>query len=178
MRLASSISFVLIGLLAACGGSDDLADSIADELGSNGESPDTANTQAEADSVEAGSSSAESSATDSSASDTSVDSTASDTTGSSTDADSSSSGPSDGMEAPMDGPSTHDSTATDGVIETDDGAIGGECTTACDCMQGLGCSDNFMCAPVPDNAYCCEKAGCPSGADCQFSDGSFGVCAG
>lgn len=171
MRLASSFLIASIGL-SACGGSDDFADS-TDELGS-------ANTQAEAEGADASSSSSatDSSATGSSATDSSAtDSTAGDT-GSSTDAGSSSSGPgSDSMDAPMDGPSTHaDATSsTDGVVETD-GGIGGECMTACDCLQGLGCTDTFVCAPVPDNAYCCEKDGCPAGVECVFSDGTFGVC--
>ncbi len=162
---------MLIGLLAACGGSDDTASTNAntDEAGPAGSGPD-AGTQGEAGSASAGSSSSADTTLDGSAG-TSVDGTAE---SSSTDASSSTGG----MDSPpMDGPSTHD-TDSSGVIESDTGGVGGDCISACDCMQGLGCTDTLVCAPVPSNAYCCEKPDCPIGAECEFSDGSLGVCPG
>ncbi|MFV8752436.1 hypothetical protein ACNOYE_17965 [Nannocystaceae bacterium ST9] len=169
-------SLSLLGLLVGCGGSDDFADSLADEAGPAGESGSTsAGTAGEAGTVE-GSTSADETA---SSVDTSAEgSTSADETASSADTSSTFTPSTDGMDSPpMDGPSTHDTaTEADGVVETDTGSVGGECMTACDCMQGLGCAESLECAPVPDNAYCCDKPGCPSDEPCQFIDGSFGIC--
>jgi hypothetical protein len=62
-----------------------------------------------------------------------------------------------------------------GTTTTDAGSVGGTCTSACDCMPGLGC---FMgkCTTTTQPIYCCGSATCPSGSVCQSPNGVYGVC--
>jgi hypothetical protein len=178
--LVSSLALTL-GLLG-CGSSDDLAEG-ADEAGPAGEA-NSADNNGEANSAEGSGSTNDATASDgstdadSTAGSTDADSTAgstdADSTASSTDADSTATENDD--TPPMDGPDTHSSIDTgEGVVETDTGLMG-ECFTACDCQQGLDCTDTLVCAPVPDNAYCCTNPGCPVGEPCENPDGTFDVC--
>lgn len=171
-------------LALACGGSDDAAEG-ADEAGPAGEA-NSANDQGEANSAEgSGSANDATASAGSTDADSTADSTASSTDAEgSTDADSTVSSSTDADTTmstendmpPMDGPDTHSSVDTsDGVVETDTGLVG-ECVTACDCLQGLDCTDTLVCAPVPDNSYCCTNPGCPVGEPCENPDGSFDVC--
>ena len=63
----------------------------------------------------------------------------------------------------------------DGAVVTDGGVVGTSCTTACDCMPGLGCIGG-SCAATNKPVYCCGAADCPSGAVCQRSTGPYGRC--
>ena len=63
----------------------------------------------------------------------------------------------------------------DGGLVTDGGTVGTTCTTACDCMPGLGCFAN-KCTVSNTPVYCCSSSDCPSGAVCQHSTGNYGRC--
>ncbi|MFA6032290.1 MAG: hypothetical protein WC889_05270 [Myxococcota bacterium] len=54
----------------------------------------------------------------------------------------------------------------------------GACSSDCDCPQGLMCAGD-MCVAMGTPKYCCTKAGCPAGADCETAGGDpFGTCPG
>jgi hypothetical protein len=65
----------------------------------------------------------------------------------------------------------------DGGFVTDGGVVGATCTTACDCMPGLGCF-NGTCTASNMPVYCCGSADCPSASVCQSSTGQYGRCNG
>jgi hypothetical protein len=51
------------------------------------------------------------------------------------------------------------------------------CTTECDCAAGQHCQMG-TCVVGGGAPYCCTSMTCPVGFDCQFPNGSFGVCPG
>jgi hypothetical protein len=57
------------------------------------------------------------------------------------------------------------------------GGVGTACTTACDCMPGLGCVQN-MCISGILAVYCCEGTTCPANSLCQHTSGTYGQCGG
>lgn len=61
------------------------------------------------------------------------------------------------------------------LVITDGGTMGTSCTTACDCMPGLGCFGG-KCTQGAVAVYCCNSTTCPSGDACQSSTGSYGRC--
>ncbi len=63
----------------------------------------------------------------------------------------------------------------DGFVITDGGAPGTTCTTACDCMPGLGCFAG-KCTMGNAPVYCCGSTSCPSGDICQSMNGMYGRC--
>jgi hypothetical protein len=64
-----------------------------------------------------------------------------------------------------------------GIVIVDGGGTGDTCTTACDCMPGLGC---FMgtCRDTAQPVYCCGSTSCVNGDLCQSSTGTYGRCGG
>lgn len=50
-----------------------------------------------------------------------------------------------------------------------------QCKTNCDCTQGLLCTGGKCIAGFAP-AYCCDKAGCPTGQTCTDSAGNKGIC--
>ena len=63
----------------------------------------------------------------------------------------------------------------DAFVITDGGVAGATCTTACDCMPGLGCFGG-QCAAGNAAVYCCGSTSCPSGDICQSMTGNYGRC--
>ena len=63
------------------------------------------------------------------------------------------------------------------VGETGEAGTCVECHTACDCPQGLACSNSGLCVATAEPTYCCDNAGCPAGEACVGDDGSSNVCA-
>ncbi len=63
----------------------------------------------------------------------------------------------------------------DGFVITDGGVAGTTCTSACDCMPGLGCFAG-KCAAATNPIYCCGSTSCPSGDICQSMNGTYGRC--
>ena len=63
----------------------------------------------------------------------------------------------------------------DGFVITDGGAVGATCTTACDCMPGLGCFGG-QCTAGNAPVYCCGSTDCPNGAICERMTGGYGRC--
>ena len=61
------------------------------------------------------------------------------------------------------------------IVITDGGSNGAGCTTACDCMPGLGCFGG-LCRQGTVAVYCCNSTSCPSGDACQSSTGKYGRC--
>lgn len=57
----------------------------------------------------------------------------------------------------------------------DGGVVGATCTTACDCMPGLGCFGG-QCTMGNAPVYCCGSTSCPQGDICQSSNGNYGRC--
>jgi len=64
-----------------------------------------------------------------------------------------------------------------GGNSVDGGGGGATCTTACDCMAGLGCFAG-KCTTAGQPVYCCGTATCPNGGICQNANGSFSQCGG
>lgn len=60
---------------------------------------------------------------------------------------------------------------------TDGGVAGATCTTACDCMPGLGCF-NGSCTAGNQPVYCCGSSACPATSVCQSATGQYGRCGG
>jgi hypothetical protein len=57
------------------------------------------------------------------------------------------------------------------------GPKGATCTTACDCMPGLGCSNGSCGGGTASAYYCCDQTGeCPTASVCEFSNGQIGTC--
>ncbi len=55
------------------------------------------------------------------------------------------------------------------------GNEGSACTSACDCVTGLGCT-NGVCTKASTPIYCCSADNCPTGKTCEARDGSKGTC--
>ncbi|RJO68497.1 MAG: hypothetical protein C4523_07655 [Myxococcales bacterium] len=56
----------------------------------------------------------------------------------------------------------------------------GACTHLCDCPQGWYC-ENGACvngADLVGTVFCCDNAGCPVGAPCEYREGGYGRCSG
>ncbi len=62
-------------------------------------------------------------------------------------------------------------------VNGDGGVVGTTCTTACDCMPGLGCFAG-KCTTGAAPVYCCGSATCPNGSVCQNSGGTYSQCGG
>lgn len=67
--------------------------------------------------------------------------------------------------------------AREAARELNDGEDPTPCENPCDCPQGMDCQmGSQLCIPGPFPVYCCDNEGCPDGEQCQFEDGTFGVC--
>lgn len=52
-----------------------------------------------------------------------------------------------------------------------------DCDSHCDCNQGHACISS-ECASENTGVYCCENNGCPLAEECQYAEGSSGLCGG
>lgn len=65
------------------------------------------------------------------------------------------------------------------ALELNNGEEPLSCETHCDCPQGQTCQPGSqLCLPSPFRVWCCDRDGCPSGAQCVHMDGSYGNCGG